>query len=82
MTLEQYSADRDATLPALLAVYAPLERTLSEQAFLAGEAPAYADYIVFSVFQWARIGSPRDVLCEGSGVRRLACLARADGCIV
>jgi glutathione S-transferase len=66
MTLEQYSADPDATLPAL-----PLERTLSEQAFLAGEAPAYADYIIFSVFQWARIGSPRDVLPEGSGVEAL-----------
>jgi glutathione S-transferase len=71
MTLEQYSADRDAALPALLAVYAPLERALSEQAFLAGEAPAYADYIIFSVFQWARIGSPRDALPEGSGVDAL-----------
>ena len=46
---------------------APLERTLSEQPFLAGDAPAYVDYIVFSVFQWARIGSPRDVL---AGCRR------------
>jgi hypothetical protein len=32
--------------------------------FLAGDAPAYVDYVVFSVFQWARIGSPRDVLAE------------------
>ena len=64
MTLEQYSADRDAALPDLLEACAPLERTLSEQPFLAGEAPAYMDYIVFSVFQWARIGSPRDVLPE------------------
>ena len=62
MTLEQYSADRDAALPALSKACAPLERTLSEQPFLAGDAPAYVDYVVFSVFQWARIGSPRDVL--------------------
>ena len=71
MTLEQYSADPDATLPALLSVCAPLERTLSEQAFLAGDAPAYVDYVIFSVFQWARIGSPRDALPEGSGVDAL-----------
>jgi glutathione S-transferase len=45
-----------------------LERTLSEQPFIAGEAPAYVDYIVFSVFQWARIGSPRDVLQDASQV--------------
>jgi glutathione S-transferase len=61
-TLERYSADRDQALPALLDTCAPLERTLSEQRFLAGSAPAYVDYVVFSVFQFARIGSPRDVL--------------------
>jgi glutathione S-transferase len=64
MTLEQYGADRDAALPDLLEVCAPLERTLSEQPFLAGPRPAYVDYVVFSVFQWARIGSPRDVLAD------------------
>ena len=62
MTLEQYSAERDTALPDLLEACTPLERTLSEQPFLAGAAPAYIDYIVFSVFQWARVGSPRDVL--------------------
>ena len=66
MTLEQSSADRDAALPAALAVCAPLERTLSEQQFVAGGAPAYVDYIIFSVFQWARIGSPRDVLADAT----------------
>jgi len=64
LTLEEYGSERDKTLPELLEACAPLERTLSEQPFLAGEAPAYVDYIVFSVFQWARIGSPRDVLPE------------------
>jgi glutathione S-transferase len=64
MTLEQYCADREAALSDLLEACTPLERTLSEQSFLAGEAPAYVDYIVFSVFQWARIGSPRDVLAD------------------
>jgi len=41
---------------------------LSEQAFIAGAAPAYVDYIVFSVFQWARVGAPRDVLDGAIGM--------------
>ena len=49
-------------------VCAPVERTLSEQPFLAGDAPAYVDYIIFSVFQQARIGSPRDVLHLAPGM--------------
>ena len=56
-----------------------LERTLSEQAFLAGEAPAYVDYIIFSVFQWARIGSPRDVLADTAEMDGNACVAGAHG---
>lgn len=62
MTLEDYSAARDRTLADFHDACLPLERTLSEQPFLAGQAPAYVDYVVFSVFQWARVGSPRDVL--------------------
>ncbi len=62
MTLEQYSATRDAALPALVETCLLLDRTLTDQPFLAGEAPAYVDYVVFSLFQWARVGSPRDVL--------------------
>ena len=65
MTLEQFSAEPDAARADLVRTCAPLERTLSEQAYIGGAAPAYADYIVFSVFQWARVGSPRDVL-EGT----------------
>ena len=64
MTLEAYGAGREQALATFLDACAPLERTLSEQQFLAGAAPAYVDYVVFSVFQWARIGSPRDVLPE------------------
>ena len=45
MTLEQFSADRDAAMPALIEACAPLERTLSEQPFIAGQAPAYVDYV-------------------------------------
>ncbi|MET0446253.1 MAG: glutathione S-transferase family protein, partial [Pseudorhodoplanes sp.] len=40
----------------------PLRVTLRWQPFLSGAAPAYADYIVFSLFQWARIVSTTQVL--------------------
>jgi glutathione S-transferase len=62
MTLEAYCASRDDALPELAAACAPLQAALAEQPFLAGDAPAYADYVVFSIFQYARVGSPRDVL--------------------
>ena len=64
MSLEQFSATRDAALPELVNTCLLLDRTLTDQPFLAGEAPAYVDYVVFSVFQWARVGSPRDVLAQ------------------
>jgi glutathione S-transferase len=64
MTLEQYCAEPERSLSAFIEACAPLERALSEQPFLAGEAPAYVDCVVFSVFQWARIGSPRDMLAD------------------
>lgn len=65
-TLEAADAERPRWLAAFLDATAPLERTLSEQPYLAGAAPAYVDYIVFSVFQHARVGSPRDVLADAA----------------
>ncbi|MEM1172887.1 MAG: glutathione S-transferase family protein [Cyanobacteria bacterium P01_H01_bin.35] len=40
----------------------PLRNTISQQPFLAGETPNYADYIVFSTFQFARAMSPKQLL--------------------
>jgi len=71
MSLETFCADRDRALPAFHGVCAPLERALGEQRFLGGSAPAYVDYIIFSVFQWARIGCPRDVLPAEAPVHAL-----------
>lgn len=52
--LEDVQAEREARLPAFRASLEPLRATLKEQTFLAGAAPAYADFIVFGGFQWAR----------------------------
>lgn len=53
-TLEDVVKDRDSRLPAFRASLDPLRRTVERQDFLCGVSPAYADYIVFGAFQWAR----------------------------
>jgi glutathione S-transferase len=61
-SLEQVVAGREARLPAFRDSLAPLRRTVERQPFLAGDAPAYADYIVFGAFQWARAISDFELL--------------------
>lgn len=57
VSLEALAGERDASLQALREVLKPLRSTLAAQDYLAGEAPAYADHIVFGAFQWARVVS-------------------------
>jgi len=58
-SLEAYCADRAAHLAGLTTVLVPLETLLAQQPYLAGDRPAYADYIVAGTFQWIRcIGGP------------------------
>ena len=57
MTLEDFYVGREAHVQALQAVLAPLRHTLAHQDFLAGEAPSYADHIVFGALQWGRLMS-------------------------
>lgn len=61
-TLEEARAQREAALGRLGRVLEPLQATFKRQAYMAGAAPAYADYILFSVFQWARVMSPHELL--------------------
>jgi glutathione S-transferase len=69
MTLEDFVGDRDARLPAFRASLDPLRRTVDRQSFVSGKAPAYADYIVFGAFQWARAISDFEVLAADDPVR-------------
>jgi glutathione S-transferase len=57
-TLEEFVAPREANLTAFRRDLQPVRLALRGQAFLSGEAPAYADYIVFGAFMWARSVSP------------------------
>ena len=61
-TLEETRGRREDALRRLGAVLEPLHAALKRQPYVSGEAPAYADYILFSVFQWARVMSPQEVL--------------------
>jgi glutathione S-transferase len=61
MTLEESRAQRDAALLQLGKVLAPMGNAFKRQAYMGGAGPAYADYILFSVFQWARVMSPQEL---------------------
>ena len=69
MTLEDFVGDRNARLPAFRASLDPLRRTVERQNFVSGKEPAYADYIVFGAFQWARAISDFEVLAADDPVR-------------
>jgi len=67
-TLEDVVKNREARLPAFRDSLAPLRRTVERQKFLAGAAPAYADYVVFGAFQWARAISDFELLAADDPV--------------
>jgi len=61
-TLEESRAKRDEAVLQLGKLLAPLQEAFKRQAFMGGAKAAYADYILFSVFQWARVMSPHELL--------------------
>jgi len=61
-TLEAVVQDREAKLAAFRQVLQPVRLTVQQQFYLGGDAPKYADYILFGVFQWARAISPIHLL--------------------
>ncbi|HKM73605.1 MAG TPA: glutathione S-transferase C-terminal domain-containing protein, partial [Stellaceae bacterium] len=68
-TLEEVVRDREARVPAFRASLDPLRRTVERQDFISGKAPAYADYIVFGAFQWARAISDFELLASDDPVK-------------
>jgi len=61
-SLEALAGDPEAQLKALNSALKPLRTTLNKQPFMAGAAPNFADFIVFGLFQWARVVSPKTLL--------------------
>ena len=68
-TLEEVVRDREARLPDFRASLDPLRRTIERQDFISGTAPAYADYVVFGAFQWARAISDFEVLAADDPIK-------------
>jgi glutathione S-transferase len=64
-TLEQARERREDASRRLNRTVEPMQAVLKRQRWISGAGAAYADYIVFSVFQWARVMSPHEVLDEG-----------------
>lgn len=67
--LEEVVADADGNRARLNQVLSPVRALLQKQPWIAGTAPAYADYLVVGAFQWARCISPRRLLEEDDPVR-------------
>ena len=61
-TLEAVRAERVEAMKSLSRTVEPMQAALKRQPFVCGASPAYADYILFSVFQWARVMSPLEIL--------------------
>jgi glutathione S-transferase len=81
MPLEQVTAGREERLKGFRESLLPLRHTLSAQPYLAGAEPAYADYIVFGSFQWARCCSAFELLDKDDVITawRERMLDRFDG---
>lgn len=80
-TLEEVSAGREKQVADFREKLRPLRATLEAQPFLAGQDPAYADYIVFAAFQWARTCSTFELLEPSDAIARWreSLLDRFDG---
>ena len=62
--LEEAQEGREERVAAFRNSLQPLRQTLKSQKYLGGDAPSYADYIVFGSLQWARCASPFQILAE------------------
>jgi len=80
-TLEEVQAGRDDRIDEFQKSLMPLRMTLKEKLFLGGEAPTYADYVVFGVLQWSRSISPAKLLVQDDPVMAWfnRCLDLYDG---
>ncbi len=68
-TLEEFTADRAARLPALRDALMPLRAYLQRFPFVGGGAPNYADYIVLGAFRWVASVSTLPLLAHDDTLR-------------
>lgn len=68
MTLEACQATRASRLPAFRDTLTPLRVTLRRQAWLGGDRPSYADFIVGGSLMWPRCASGFDIIGNDDAV--------------
>jgi glutathione S-transferase len=61
-TLEEHGADPKGSLAAFRGALEPVRPVLVQNAFVSGNGPGFADYVLLGVFQWARAVSPTRLL--------------------
>lgn len=61
-TLEQFGADPKQALTDLRTALLPVRKQLVQEPYVCGNTPAFADYLLFGAFQWARAVSPLRLL--------------------
>lgn len=66
--LEEIQVDRARNLESLRAALAPLRSLVRAQPFIGGDAPHYADYVVFGALQWPRMVSAFPMLAADDPV--------------
>jgi glutathione S-transferase len=66
--LEVLAEKRDHEVVAFRRLLDPARQLVRSQPFIAGQRPAYADYILFSLFQWARVVSRFQLLENGDAL--------------
>lgn len=68
-TLEDIQAGRDDRIEKFRTTLTPLRIALSGQSFIGGDAPIYADYIVFGTVKWLVQVAPFEVLASDDPVK-------------
>lgn len=67
-SLEEVYANRDQEISAFPSKLEPIRSVLGKQAWIGGEQPMFADYILFGALQWARVSMPTRLLDDGDPV--------------
>ncbi len=80
-SLEDMRSGRDAAVAGFAAKLEPVRQTLAFQTFLGGDAPLFADYILFGALQWMRITAGAEVFTgdDPVGLWFERCLDLFDG---
>ena len=69
-TLEAFGADPEGAIGRLRQALDPARALLSEQNFVGGRTPSFADDILFGAFQWGRCVSPKHLLATDDPIYR------------